>query len=447
MIDGVIQKYDQQMKKIDEVMAKQRAKAIIDAGQEEYQNAVKNQTQAYAELLALEEKYVAAKETLQQRVNELMDMGYSKENALKTARLNMLSEEDQAIIDSYEKKKAEVTGYTQVIADQEALQALYANGSAEAIKQINDSVGQSYRKNGETITLEVQKQIDIEQRKYNDLMTLYKKTGNDTYKTQAEASQKRLKELQGELESSKSTVEKKTPEIVTSWDKMGLLSANAIASKAANFTSAGLKNATAVKTGTEKGKPALETTSKTIASGMVTAFNSKKPEFEKAGKGVEQGIDKGMGDGGSLVSKIGEWAQRMVDKFLDVFDINSPSKVMEKISAHIPEGAERSIEKNKKGAINAMGNMARGMIEKYKDNIKQFDLLDSRELSGKIEAAKGKLNVSMTADQQRIAQAQPANVTFNQYNESPKALDSLEIYRNTQKQLKQLKTWRGYGYV
>ena len=36
-----------------------------------------------------------------------------------------------------------------------------------------------------------------------------------------------------------------------------------------------------------------------------------------------------------------------------------------------------------------------------------------------------------------------ANVTFNQYNTSPKELDSLEIYRNTQKQINQFKKWRG----
>lgn len=35
------------------------------------------------------------------------------------------------------------------------------------------------------------------------------------------------------------------------------------------------------------------------------------------------------------------------------------------------------------------------------------------------------------------------NVTFNQYNTSPKAIDSLETYRNTQKQLKLFKTWKG----
>lgn len=36
-----------------------------------------------------------------------------------------------------------------------------------------------------------------------------------------------------------------------------------------------------------------------------------------------------------------------------------------------------------------------------------------------------------------------SNVTFNQYNTSPKALDSLEVYRNTQKQINLFKKWKG----
>lgn len=442
MINGVIQEYDKQIAKIDEVIEKQRAKTIIEAGQEEYANAVKNQTKAYDELLALEEKYQSARAELERQTQNALARGFSEEQARTYAKTHLMDEADLKVLDSYNKKKQEVMNYTQTIADQEKLQELYANGSAEAIKQINNSVGESYKKNGQTVTLEAQKQLDIETKKYNDLMALYQKTGDDTYLKQAEASKKRIGELNKELEASKSTVETKTPGIVNAWDLMGAGAVGAIKNKNGQFKQAGRSNADNVKAGVNEKKDTLTTTTKGIAGDMVKGFNSKQDQFKTAGEDVKSGISKGMGDGGSLVSKIGGWASDMVDEFKRKFKIKSPSKVMEMLSGYIPEGAENGIEKKKKLAVNAMGSMAKNMVAKYNSGLKGFDILPDSELKGQIEGLKGKLKVAVTGEPSGNSGV-VNNITFNQQNNSPKPLDSLQIYRDTQKQLKQLKQWRG----
>ena len=57
MTGNVIDKYKEQMKALDDLIAKQRAKAIIDAGQEAYTEAIKNQTKALKEKAEAEIEY------------------------------------------------------------------------------------------------------------------------------------------------------------------------------------------------------------------------------------------------------------------------------------------------------------------------------------------------------------------------------------------------------
>ena len=94
----------------------------------------------------------------------------------------------------------------------------------------------------------------------------------------------------------------------------------------------------------------------------------------------------------------------------------------------IPAGIAEGIEDNAKSAINAAKNLSKKIVPATEG-------LKAR-LSGSASSIKGKLTNDSTNAQQ--------NVTYNFYqtNNSPKALSRLDIYRQTNNQLRYAKAVR-----
>lgn len=89
--------------------------------------------------------------------------------------------------------------------------------------------------------------------------------------------------------------------------------------------------------------------------------------------------------------------------------------------------------------------LATHLLKELEGLLPQFEVPNiASELKGIIGGLTSKLKATVpNIDLPELATASNTNITFNQYNTSPKALDSLEVYRNTQKQIKQLKAWKG----
>lgn len=261
--------------------------------------------------------------------------------------------------------------------------------------------------------------------KYNDLLSKAKKAGVDV-----------PQKIKDGVNSGKI----KPKDAVAQVNALMVKEANAPKGK---MKSAGASNISSVQSGMNSKKGSVTSSAKGISGSMVKSFNSHQKDFKSAGKHVTSGIDSGMGDGGSLVSKIGGWAESMARSFKKKFKIKSPSRVMIGLAKYIPQGVEVALDKGFPKVVNAMGDYANSMIDNYRSQFKGVSLLNNEMLqldklkNGNIKlAVAGEVNGSNKAGNVN-------NITFNQYNQSPKALDSLEIYRNTQKQMKQFEIWKG----
>ena len=71
--NGVISKYDEVMAKIDEVIAKKKAEALLAAGQQDYYDALNNQAQAYRDIKTTEEGLKVAQDDLTAAQNNYND--------------------------------------------------------------------------------------------------------------------------------------------------------------------------------------------------------------------------------------------------------------------------------------------------------------------------------------------------------------------------------------
>jgi len=205
--------------------------------------------------------------------------------------------------------------------------------------------------------------------------------------------------------------------------------------------------------------------------GIRDAINKYSPRFRKVGKEIAWAIVDGMS--GGLASKAWEFGEKMVgvakngyNRVKSFFGIHSPSRLMKELGGYVGEGLALGVESTSDRVAEAGGNMASAaydamakaldgvndLIEDdpaFKPEIKPIlDLEEMKKqaaginnlmpaLSGTVSAVAAARPAERYADSTDKSQSQngTTNITFNQTNNSPEALDAAEIYRNTKTQL------------
>ena len=133
-------------------------------------------------------------------------------------------------------------------------------------------------------------------------------------------------------------------------------------------------------------------------------------------KGIWQGIISNLG---WLKSKISGWVGDVLSFLKNLFGINSPSKLMEdEIGNFLPSGMAIGFEKTLPAALKRMKKSLTTGLNGLKSDVAVAASAASGFVSG------GSAYGTAAGGRQQI-------VNFNQYNSSPKALDRLTIYRET----------------
>ena len=208
-----------------------------------------------------------------------------------------------------------------------------------------------------------------------------------------------------------------------------------------------------------------------LLEGVRDAINKYSHRFNKVGREIAWAIVDGMTDG--LASKAWSFGESMVsvakkgyNKVKNFFGIHSPSRLMKELGGYVGEGLAIGIENTgdrvaaagdnmSSAAYDAMSRALDGVNElieddpSFKPEIKP--ILDLTEMQ---KQAKGINNflpaIGVTAQAANAArptapiavdnsdknsQNGVTNITFNQTNNSPEALDAATIYRQTHTQL------------
>lgn len=185
------------------------------------------------------------------------------------------------------------------------------------------------------------------------------------------------------------------------------------------------------------GKTAVSSLGSAIGGGIGTIKSKASAIFDAVvdtikglpGKMLSIGTDlvKGLWNGisdmtGWIIGKLESFGDDVLDGIKRFFGIASPSKVMaQEVGRWLPAGMAEGIAANTKTAVKAMRNSARQALSAA-----------NAELSG------GELDVPGVNGPGPNGQGGRGGATyvFNQYNNSPKALNRREIYRNTKNALK-----------
>lgn len=210
-------------------------------------------------------------------------------------------------------------------------------------------------------------------------------------------------------------------------------------------------------------------------NGVANSVRDNAGQLRTAGGNLASAIVSGLTGGLSdAVGQVAAEARRLgsaaVNAAKDFFGIKSPSKVFMEIGRYVDEGLAlglsqhtRVVEKEAeavaqttlttmKASLRNLGDLVSSDISTQpvitpildlskvqKDAASVGKMFDSTTLTATTSVARASsISADRAAQLQEAATASetaPASVQFNQYNTSPKALSSIDIYRNTRNQL------------
>ena len=409
IVDGVVQGYKDYLIQIDKVINKKKAEAVLNAQEEQYTEAIKNQlkyqkqvNEAHQEILKWNQKI--------------------KETREKMGKLNTVTDKDQIIalgndISRYKKyiddktkqyntAKKITEEYTNDIAVYEKNLANFEKGNYdEMIKDVQGYVA-NLSTSDEERKKALEKNIENEKLTLGSLREMKAKTHSDIYDDQIKPHEKTLEQYNKELADTEKHIKDErntwligTQDIlselgwqdfrfedlgngyVQSWTN-GVKAGKPIAYKNLEEFADGVTkelskkgevsstegqkvvekyaNKLASKESKEKAKKGVNQ----IADTQINALKDKEKAFTRAGENTAQGVVKGATSKKSL-SDLHNAGTRMgnaiEEGYKSATKIHSPSRLFEKLSEFIPEGIAIGIDKNKGVAIDSMKEMAGSM--------------------------------------------------------------------------------------
>ena len=196
-----------------------------------------------------------------------------------------------------------------------------------------------------------------------------------------------------------------------------------------------------------------------IKNGLTGMANQFSPQAGTIGRNIINGVINGVSSVASnLYNKLRNVASSALSSFKSTLGIHSPSRVFATAAGFIVAGIVQGIDRNQSDAIDAMSGLADDMVNTMANLDTDWNpvikpTVDLSEVNGLQDLTMNDLNAtvvgtsvqngSQTAQEIRALRDELRNnqkpMVFNQYNESPKALDLDDLYRQTERQLERMK--------
>lgn len=195
-----------------------------------------------------------------------------------------------------------------------------------------------------------------------------------------------------------------------------------------------------------------------IKNGLTGMANQFAPQAGTIGRNIINGVINGVASvAGNLYNKMRGVASSALSSFKSTLGIHSPSRVFATAAGFIVAGIVQGIDRNQNKAVSAMSGLGDDMVNAMSNLDTDWNpvikpTVDLSEVNGLQDLTMNDLNANIVGTsvqngsqiQQELRELRKELQTqkpmvFNQYNESPKALDLADLYRQTERQLERMK--------
>lgn len=344
---------------IDLMIAKKKINALIDANQESYANALKENKDIVDEYAdALEEQKIAH-ENLQKATDDTTTKQEFYDTTLNEA--TKIAEDADRAVEELAKRYEENTN---IMIEQDNLLTASKSESVEEINNAIASQGVALKQFTADQLEEADKQLQNEKEKLANLETMYKQHDDEYTKSRLEAQQKQVDEAQKIRDEAYAEAEQ--------------------ASRAA-----GEAQVVAMADGINGQVEAVKAAALRIRDEAIETVKGIQEKMLESGKNAALGFANGLKDSMSINSiinnamSLGSIAITYLNKSLDE---RSPSKETEKSGKYFDEGMAIGIEKNKSSVIESVEDLAESSLATAREQAEEYkdigDLFGENYLAG-----------------------------------------------------------------
>ena len=201
MIDGVIQGYDDQIKKIKETIKQEKDKIYIRMAEEKYEIAIKNQAKAEDEL----------NNALAQRKGIMEDTSLSE-----SERIEKLKEADRQVQEANEN----IRKNQEAVANYEGLTTAIIQGNSDAIEKYEKKVSETYNDITKGLSDSYVAQARISATYWNQNIQEMQKNYSDLSDSEKEFVDRQINQFLEMFQSGVKMSGEITPEMVDAWRQM-----------------------------------------------------------------------------------------------------------------------------------------------------------------------------------------------------------------------------------
>lgn len=406
MTDGIIGKYNELNGNIDELIQKKRVKAILDAQEPLYQEAINKQMQEANQIAELNNSILDKQAEKQKIENELVkEYGTNWQKGASEAKdaratTYWIMEDDinkkQKLLNGYEKSYNE---HTNTIVNYENNMTLASSKNAKDWAKIQTDIKESA---GETYQ-EKKKLLEKEEAgaKYHYESLLKKQKNGDKKVTEAQikAAKERVEEKEKEIKELTEVVDTRSPEYSSAIKNMSLKAMEMFSDDTEEYFGVSQEKYNNVVKGLRSKDPDIRKKAEKTAEEMLLKLKSKDDQYSKVGANVINGVINGIDDtSSSLFSKMSSLCTSMLDAFKIALHIKSPSKKFAKEARFIPSGVALGVKQNAKVAEKSVEELSNKML-------KSFSSFDISEMVQKMKA-------SVNAEQLRMSSSISSSVQY-----------------------------------
>ena len=235
--DGVVQKYQELQKEIDNTIRKKKAEIILDAQDVKYKEAITNKDEALRNLNETSANMEAIEDEILNHRQKLVDAINNKKNIENNVGLdprtqmswanhyqndiNVYTKSIKALEKSFEKSEKKYNEQLQVVQEYAYAIGLYENNMALAHQERYDEIQtdnwnlvKTYQSTGDAIKAELEDQINNEKIWLDTLKKDKEKYNLDIYDNLIKSSEERLAALEKEMKQYVSTTQKGMDKVV-----------------------------------------------------------------------------------------------------------------------------------------------------------------------------------------------------------------------------------------
>ena len=313
--------------------------------------------------------------------------------------------------------------------------ALLHEEKYDEISNVNWERVKNTQETGDQQKTLLEQQIEDERTNLDRLKELKEKNNTDIYNNQIEASEKRLTQLQEEMNEYVSTVESGNENATTEWREGIAQQLSEATGRKVEFKDAGNGMVQMYVDGVEEGTPKAESAMKTMAEDSIKKINEQQPEADNAGQNFLTGILNGISNmslQNKIFSEIYRIGSSMIAKMKGSLDEHSPSKATKLMGQYFMQGLGIGIEDEEDSIFKQIKNVG----EKMRDTLEN-QLQDEIGIPISIGNAKS----SLSQLKNNLANSLPRNngvsnsitnsSNFTQIINAPKQLSRIEIYGQT----------------